>query len=173
MTYDFVCARPGNANSTWLLYIPDCRSTTAKMNTTATMSVSFPARHRPRLYDSQHEQHAGLRFGVAARAEEFIPTSCKPPCFVGQEHARRYPTALMNRGISPALQVAPSIRQFLLPAEEDGCRSVVRVSSFTFGARIFGGPAGALLLVPPSRKPRKQNRQEQEIEATSARHAWF
>ena len=146
-----MCARPGNANSTWLrlLYIPDCRSTTAKMNTTATMSVSFPARHRPRLYDSQHEQHAGLRFGVAARAEEFIPTSCKPPCFVGQEHARRYPTALMNRGISPALQVAPSIRQFLLPAEEDGCRSVVRVSSF--GARIFGGPAGALLLVPPSR----------------------
>ena len=46
-------------------YIPDRR------NTTVTMSVSFPARHRPRLYDSQYEQHAGLRLGVAVRAEEF------------------------------------------------------------------------------------------------------
>ena len=124
------------------------------------MSVSIPARQPPRLYDSQHEQHAGLRFGVAARAEEFIPTSCKPPCFVGQEHARRYLTALMNRGISPALQVAPSIRQFLLPAEEDGCRSVVRVSSFTFGARIFGGPGRRIASGPafPQTAQTKQTR---------------
>ena len=32
--------------------------------------------------------------------------------------------------------------------------------AFLVGARIFGGPAGALLLVPPSRKPRKQNKQK-------------